>query len=82
MGYTGVSNICPPGVMMKILTKEELLMNLKELFKLIKYLAAIGAILAIVWMVVNSGFMLTSVKIETEKFNIEVLGNEKSTEPR
>lgn len=68
--------------MMKILTKEELLMNLKELFKLIKYLAAIGAILAIVWMVVNSGFMLTSVKIETEKFNIEVLGNEKSTEPR
>ena len=65
--------------MMKILTKEELLMNLKELFKLIKYLAAI---LAIVWMVVNSGFMLTSVKIETEKFNIEVLGNEKSTEPR
>ncbi|MDU4321085.1 MAG: hypothetical protein E7I57_09705 [Anaerococcus vaginalis] len=57
-------------------------MNLKELFKLIKYLAAIGAILAIVWMVVNSGFMLTSVKIETEKFNIEVLGNEKSTEPR
>ena len=57
-------------------------MNLKELFKLIKYLAAIVAILAIVWMVVNSGFMLTSVKIETEKFNIEVLGNEKSTEPR
>ena len=57
-------------------------MNLKELFKLIKYLAAIGAILAIVWMVVNSGFMLTSVKIETEKFNIEVLGNDKSTEPR
>lgn len=79
----GGFNICPPGAVDENpAERRSCYMDMKELFKFIKYLVATAAILVVVWMVINSGFMLNSIKIETEKFNIEVLGHEKSTKPR
>lgn len=56
-------------------------MDTKELFDFFKYVITILAIVIIVKMIIDSGFMLNKLKIESEKFNIEVSGHEKSVQP-
>ena len=57
-------------------------MDTKELLKFFKCVIIIIAILIGLKMIIDSGFMLNSLKIECEKFNIEVSGQEKNTQPR
>lgn len=56
-------------------------MDTKELLKFFRYVIIVVAILIGMKMIIDSGFMLNSVKIESEKFNIEVSGYEKSVQP-
>lgn len=56
-------------------------MDIKELLKFFRYVIVVIAILIGMKMVIDSGFMLNSLKFESEKFNIEVSGYEKSVQP-
>lgn len=57
-------------------------MDTKELLKFFRCVIIVIAILVGMKMIIDSGFMLHSLKIESEKFNIEVSGQEKNTQPR
>ena len=56
-------------------------MDMKELLKFFKCIIIIIAILVGMKMIIDSGFILHSLKIESAKFNIEVSGHEKSVQP-
>lgn len=56
-------------------------MDTKELLKFFRCVIIVIAILIGMKMIIDSGFMLNSLKIESEKFNIEVSGHEKSVQP-
>lgn len=56
-------------------------MNYKELFSLIKFIVVTIAIVVVVSIVSKSGFIMTNMKIDYKDLNIEVSGNEKSTQP-
>lgn len=56
-------------------------MDIKELLDFFKYVITIIAIVIVVRMVIDSGFKLNKFKINSEKFNIEVSGHEKSVQP-
>lgn len=56
-------------------------MDWKELFKFLKHIIVVAAIVFTVYMVVDSGFMLNSLKVDYKGFKIEVSGHEKNTQP-
>ena len=56
-------------------------MDWKELFKFLKQSMWIVAIVVTVYMIVNSGFMHNSVKVDYKDLKIEVAGHEKNTQP-
>ena len=56
-------------------------MDWKDIFEFLKHIITISAIVLIVAMLLKSGFMLNTIKIDYQGFNIEVSGYEKNTQP-
>lgn len=57
-------------------------MEHNELMNFLKYVIGIIATVLVIAMILQSGFMLTKFNVNYKSFNIEVIGNEKSTQPR
>ena len=56
-------------------------MDKKELLRFFKVVFIVSAILFGLKMIIDSGFILNNIKIESKVFNIEVSGHEKSVQP-
>lgn len=56
-------------------------MDIKEILKFFKYVIGVIATIVVIHIITQSGFMLTTVKVDYKDFTIEVTGNEKNTQP-
>lgn len=56
-------------------------MDKQELLKFFRDIIIIVALLFALKMIIESNFVLNSIKIESKVFNIEVFGHEKSVQP-